>query len=149
MQAQAESRLHDAGIRVTPARIKVLVALLNAPSALTHQELLALLVGTDRVTLYRALDSLIGCGLAHKISGDDRAFRYGAGAMAEHHDDAHYRHGHFKCTGCGKVFCLQTTGKKRALLDRMQATLEGALSPGFQSHNVELTIKGWCAECAR
>ena len=147
-QSQAEARLRDAGIRTTAARINVLVTLLNAPSALTHHELLALLAGTDRVTLYRALDSLIAGGLAHKISGDDRAFRYGSGSVAEFQNDAHRHHGHFKCTGCGKIFCLKTTGKKRALLDKMQATLESTLAPGFQSHDVELTIKGWCAHCA-
>ena len=149
IRALAEAQLRDTGMRPTAARINVLATLLNASSALTHQELLARLAGIDRVTLYRALDSLITVGLSHKIAGGDRAFRYGAGAIADSTQATDHQHGHFKCTGCGKVFCLNSTARKRNILQKLQKSLEGELDAGFQSHNIELTLKGWCAECAR
>src|SRR5450830_1089882 len=84
-QALAEVRLRDAAVRVTQARVSVMAALLEARSAVSHQDIQDQLVDLDRVTLYRALDCLTEAGLAHKIASDDRIFRYNAGAGAEHH----------------------------------------------------------------
>ena len=146
---QAETQLRLAGVRATTVRIAVLAVLLGARNALTHLELLARLPGTDRVTLYRTLESLINAGLAHKIPGSDRAVLYGAGATSNADHAATHQHGHFQCTGCGKVFCLGHSDEKSALLLQLQKTLKQSLEPGFRSHDIELTIKGWCAECAR
>jgi Fur family ferric uptake transcriptional regulator len=140
MPAQAEARLRAASVRVTVARVKVLAALLGARRALSHQDLQDSFAGMDRVTLYRALDCLTDAGLAHKIAGDDRVFRYSAGA--EH--DAAQQHGHFKCTRCARVFCLDDMGETGLL----EKALRGSLGKGFRSHDIELTIKGWCADCA-
>ncbi|HEX2530352.1 MAG TPA: transcriptional repressor [Burkholderiaceae bacterium] len=119
------------------------------------------LIGMDRVTLYRALDCLVGAGLAHKIAGDDRVFRYSAGTEHANCKDSMHamqQHGHFKCTSCAKVFCLDGTVPTlpigaahqtySALHEELQNVLQKTLGNGFQSHNIELTIKGWCADCA-
>ena len=150
--ALAESQLRCASVRITPARVNVLAALLSAERAFSHQDVQDALAGMDRVTLYRALDCLTDAGLAHKIAGDDRVFRYSAGAdhghamASEHHlTPQHHQHGHFKCTRCAKVFCLDRLGDPAALHNALQQTL-GA---GFQSHDIEFIIKGWCAGCAR
>ncbi len=165
-QALAESRLREASVRVTAARVKVLAALLNARCAFSHQDVQDTLADMDRVTLYRALDCLTDAGLAHKISGDDRVFRYSAGTEhGEHgaathsaHSPVQHQHGHFKCTRCGKVFCLDSSGeagiasdsaKRQATLRKqLQSALQETLGKGFQSHDIELTIKGWCPDCA-
>ncbi|HEY4541520.1 MAG TPA: Fur family transcriptional regulator [Noviherbaspirillum sp.] len=146
---RAQSLLREAAVRVTPARINVLAALLDAARAYSHQDLQDALSGMDRVTLYRALDCLTEAGLAHKIAGDDRVFRYSAGNEHGSHEEApgvpHHQHGHFKCTRCAKVFCLDSSGEAALLRTALQETL----GRGFQSHDVEFTIKGWCADCAR
>lgn len=161
-QALAEAQLRDAAVRVTAARVKVLAALLATPSAASHQDLQARLGELDRVTLYRALDCLTDAGLAHKISGDDRVFRYSAGTEHGARDRPHaqHPHGHFKCTRCARVFCLEHGGdagqanpapaaNAQALLQQqLQQVLHQTLGDGFQSHDIELTIKGWCADCA-
>lgn len=147
--ALAETQLRDASVRITPARIKVLAALLDAQRAFSHQDMQDAFADMDRVTLYRALDCLTDAGLAHKIAGDDRVFRYSAGTERGHmRQDAshepHHQHGHFKCTRCAKVFCLDSIGEQGLLNDALQETL----GKGFQSHDIEFTIKGWCADCA-
>jgi len=144
--ARAEQLLRAARARVTSARIHVLAALLAAPRALTHQDVQETLHEMDRVTLYRTLDFLTEAGLAHKIAADDRVFRYSAGAEHGAHDAGapHHQHGHFKCTRCAKVFCLDSSGDGALLRDALQETL----GRGFQSHDIEFTIKGWCADCA-
>jgi Fur family ferric uptake transcriptional regulator len=151
--ALAETQLQNASVRVTAARVKVLAALLGAPRAFSHQDVQDTLADTDRVTLYRALDCLTDAGLAHKISGDDRIFRYSAGAERgpEHghgaRRDGHvpqHQHGHFKCTRCARVFCLNSIGDAELLQDALQETL----GKGFRGQDIEFTIKGWCADCA-
>lgn len=150
--ALAETQLRQASVRITAARVKVLAALLGAERAFTHQDVQDTFTDMDRVTLYRALDCLTDAGLAHKIAGDDRVFRYSAGA--EHagmpagsrsgQRMPHHQHGHFKCTRCAKVFCLDSIGEAEALHNALQQTL----GKGFHSHDIEFTIKGWCADCA-
>jgi Fur family ferric uptake transcriptional regulator len=155
----AETQLRDSSLRVTDARIKVLTALLGAPYAFSHQDVQDTLADMDRVTLYRALDCLTDAGLAHKIAGDDRVFRYNA--AVEHHDHGHkthaqqHQHGHFKCTRCARVFCIDSVGNESnaapteaTLRQQLQTALQATLGKGFQSHDIELTIKGWCADCA-
>jgi len=149
VQTLAESQLRDASVRITDARVKVLAALLAAERALSHQDVQDSFTDMDRVTLYRALDCLTDAGLAHKIAGDDRVFRYSAGAessMSAQDGDhtVQHQHGHFKCTRCAKVFCLDSIGDAAMLESALQETL----GKGFQSHDIEFTIKGWCAECA-
>lgn len=139
----AETQLRNASVRVTDARVKVLATLLDAQNAFSHQDMQDAFADMDRVTLYRALDCLTDAGLAHKIAGDDRVFRYSAGA--EHGDAPHHQHGHFKCTRCGKVFCLDSIVEAHLL----QNTLQESLGAGFRSHDIEFTIKGWCADCAQ
>jgi Fur family ferric uptake transcriptional regulator len=146
--ARAEAQLRAASVRITTARVNVLAALLDAQRAFSHQDVQDTFSGMDRVTLYRALDCLTDAGLAHKIAGDDRVFRYSAGAEHGSSNEAqapHHQHGHFKCTRCAKVFCLDSIGEADLLRD----ALEESLGKGFQSHDIEFTIKGWCADCAR
>ncbi|KAF3997303.1 Fur family transcriptional regulator [Glaciimonas immobilis] len=177
----AEGQLRLASVRITGARVNVLTALLEARCAVSHQDMQDLFVDMDRVTLYRALDCLTDAGLAHKIAGDDRVFLYSAGA--EHTESAssdplqpsahaQHQHGHFKCTRCGKVFCLDGSGEAGFLGDvlapvikdpagsatataspallrqHLQQALQESLGQGFEGHDIELTIKGWCADCA-
>jgi len=122
--------------RITSARSRVLAALLSAERALTHQEIAKRLDSQgilDRVTLYRTLDWLVDQGLAHRVSGEDRAWRFNASGAAEAHE-----HAHFKCTQCGQVFCL----------DEVSTAFAIQLPRGFQSRHIELSIKGVCNACA-
>lgn len=132
---QAESLLRACGGRVTPARRRVLAALLQAPQALTHHELecaLAEQEALDRVTLYRVLEWLVRQGLAHKIAGEDRIWRFNAVATPAH------RHAHFHCLRCHRVFCLET----------LPTPAELHLPEGFSAEGVELTVAGRCPHCA-
>lgn len=181
--AQAQVQLRAASVRVTPARVKVLAALLVARRTFTHQDMQDAFAELDRVTLYRALDCLIEAGLAHKIAGDDRVFRYSAGPdhlersaavmdarvpMASAPLPKQHQHSHFKCTRCARVFCLDDVGQAGLvpgvlsavddqaarlatipqLQTALQTALQSSLGAGFRSHDIELTIKGWCADCA-
>ncbi len=132
----AQDLIRKTGARVTNARIEILALLLKAESALSHAEIETLLpqaAGIDRVTVYRVLDWLTGEGLAHKISGDDRVWRFNTAADTHGHN-----HAHFKCTCCQSVICLDDLG----------SGWTPALPPGFTPQELDLTIKGLCAECS-
>jgi len=130
---RAHVALRATGERVTPARLRVYALLLESVRALSHHELESALgpdAPLDRVTLYRVLDWLVEQGLAHRVAGIDRVWRY---SIAR---DAHASHAHFQCKQCGKVICLGELPERRVPLPR-----------GFRSEAVELTVKGRCAEC--
>jgi Fur family ferric uptake transcriptional regulator len=131
----AEKLIRDTGDRLTNARIHVLAALLGAGRALTHNEIETRLNradGINRVTVYRVLEWLTKRGIAHKIAGEDRVWRFnvaGGGHTGQH--------AHFVCNGCGRVLCL----------DEVSEPPEPQLPAGFQLQDVELTVKGLCDAC--
>lgn len=121
--------------RPTPARVRVLDMLLKSSSALSHAELEERLSqdgALDRVTLYRVLDWLVEQGLAHKIEGYDRVWRYNATGREE------YGHAHFHCTRCSKVYCLNELRPSYAL----------TLPSGYRLQRAELTLHGLCPSCS-
>lgn len=149
---RAESMLRLAKVRVTDARMSVLTTLLLNRRALSHLEVQDALKDLDRVTLYRALDCLTDAGLAHKITGDDRVFRYSTGSEKLRPDSEsgiQHQHAHFKCTRCNKLFCLDDEQKVSSLKEQLHTTLQRTTRIGFQNHDIELTIKGWCISCSK
>ncbi|KAF7597894.1 MAG: hypothetical protein CGU29_16290 [Candidatus Dactylopiibacterium carminicum] len=130
------TRIHTLGARATPARIAVLDLLLLADHALSHHEVETALAahGFDRVTLYRVLDWLVETGLAHRITENDRVFRFNASHMERNHP----AHAHFRCEGCGRVFCLDSA-----------PVATPSLPPGFIGHQADLRISGKCSDCAK
>jgi Fur family ferric uptake transcriptional regulator len=137
LHGRAEALVRGTATRATRQRIEVLAMLLAARRALTHHEIerqVKRSLGMDRVTIYRVLDWLVARGLAHRIAGDDRVWRFNA---AE--DEHAQRHAHFKCNDCGEVICLQTTLAARNV----------PLPAGYRPQEIELTVKGLCAGCTR
>jgi Fur family ferric uptake transcriptional regulator len=126
--------LRSAGIKVTPGRVRVLEALLASHGPMSHANIEALLPDTDRVTLYRVLDSLVNCGLALRAVDARGIFRFSAsGARREHQG-----HVHFRCTECGGVFCLEASPPSPPKLPR-----------GFVLSEVEYDVRGVCAGCRK
>lgn len=131
----AEQSIRRTGARMTQPRVMVLKILLAAERALTHTEVesrLPAALGINRVTIYRVLEWLTEHGLAHKIAGEDRVWRFNA---ADHRHAG--PHAHFECSDCGQVLCLEPVEAKPAV----------RLPAGFRQQGVELTVKGICADC--
>jgi Fur family transcriptional regulator, ferric uptake regulator len=124
------------GARLTQPRTAVLAAMIGAHQALSHSDVIeALPAGheIDRVTVYRVLEWLTDMGIAHRIAGDDRVWRFtltSAGGSG-------HEHAHFACTQCGKVECLP----------KISTAAKFRLPRGYQLSDVELTIKGVCGHC--
>jgi Fur family ferric uptake transcriptional regulator len=96
----AEKKVRELGHRVTSARVLTLAKLIKAKKPMTHDELLVdFQTPMDRVTLYRVLDWLVTQGLAHRITAEDRVWRFMAGEAAGQHP-------HFYCENTGEMLCL-------------------------------------------
>ena len=83
-------------------------------------------------TVYKALETLVSCGLANKLTYGDDSARYDARM------DDHY---HARCLGCGNV------------RDVLSTSISGALpaiepSDGFRVEGYRLEVIGYCADCA-
>ena len=132
--SQFRDAIRDAGGRITPTRVQVMELLSRQERALSHNDIeaeLAKAMPIDRVTVYRVLDWLVERGLAHRVSGEDRVWRFRIS------DAAHAEHAHFECSRCGKVLCLETLSAKGLGLPKKLGLTA-----------TELTVKGVCAQCA-
>ena len=83
-------------------------------------------------TVYKALETLVSCGLAIKLSFGDGSARYDA------RTDDHF---HSRCLGCGSV------------RDVHGGSVAGALpaihpNDGFRVEGYRLEVVGYCSECA-
>ena len=132
-QAVAE-QIRRFGARATPARIRVLRALREAPTPLSHAEIEVRLgdMALDRVTLYRVLDWLVDSGLAHKSADANRVFRFSPAPAGEHAS-----HVHFRCEVCGGVYCLEAS-----------LPVVPKLPSGFSMTHMDFDLRGVCADCA-
>lgn len=134
-QEQAEEMIRRTGDRATSGRVRILAVLLAEQRAVTHHEIEERLSGgrrLDRVTLYRVLEWLNEKCFVHRVVSDDRVWRFRVNIDSHPH-----QHAHFKCTRCTTVICL----------DDLKARYDGPLPAGYRSQEVELTVKGLCAEC--
>lgn len=131
----ARELIADHGGRVTRTRVAVIETLQLASEPMSHEELgiklAAMEIPHDRVTLYRALDWLVEQGIARRIAGSDRAWRFEVVRPDSH------RHAHFHCDRCGRVVCLES----------LQPAAAVKLPDGFQLDRAELVLHGACATC--
>ena len=83
-------------------------------------------------TVYKALETLVSCGLARKLPYGDDSSRYDA-RMDEHF--------HARCLACGKVRDVAGGSLPRSL-----STIQP--SDGFRIEGYHLELVGYCADCA-
>ncbi|MCE5393555.1 MAG: transcriptional repressor [Acidithiobacillus sp.] len=132
---EASRRLRAIGLRPTRARTQILQALLEMAHPVSHLEIQERILAQwgesmDRVTLYRGLDWLVQQGLAHRITADDRVWRFSAVSPERP------AHPHFHCLRCGQVICLA---------DSQIPQLE--VPQNYLVQEVELVINGLCPHC--
>ena len=134
---EAERRVRAAGQRPTRARLQILQALLDLAQPVSHNEIQEYIAThwaqtMDRVTLYRGLDWLVQHQLTHRITADDRVWRFSA------INPEHPAHPHFHCLRCGQVLCLPDSQLP-----------EPKLPADYRVEEVEMVVNGVCPHCQR
>lgn len=133
--ADAQALIRARGERLTSPRAAVLAVLLGSGAALSHHEVEAALRASapvDRVTVYRVLEWLVETGLAHRVAGEGRTWRFGATPQP-----GESPHAHFSCTRCGHTVCLASVSVPKHI----------QVPAGFRAEAMELTVRGRCARC--
>jgi Fur family ferric uptake transcriptional regulator len=129
--------LSEHGLKNTPVRRKVLSFMEERKHAVSHAELEGAFNGdADRVTLYRALNTLEEKGIVHKVLDLNGIARYAMcqDACTVHiHNDQHL---HFHCNNCKNVFCLSVDDYPEVILPA-----------GFMLSKIQLSAEGICDNC--
>jgi len=91
-----------------------------------------LLPGISLATVYKSLETLVGCGLAVKLTYGDGSARYD-GRTDPHH--------HARCVACGKVQDVHGEVPEHHL-DEVRGSAEGFTVTGYR-----LELTGYCSAC--
>ncbi len=133
--------LHQFGLKVTPARLKVLEILMHSPAALSHSDITRRIDdrNLDKVTLYRTLNAFEKAGLAHKVATEDRNWLYALNLRMDNKAATGHDHAHFICDECDRIYCLPVHP-----VERQPAKVT---KRGFVIRSQEYRLHGTCPEC--
>jgi Fur family ferric uptake transcriptional regulator len=146
---EVQSRLERAGLRRTLATRAVVGLFLVRPgTSLTHAQALAALTarGLDinRVTLYRLLDRLAGCGVLLRQADEQRTWRFSLAPLAD--APASFAVPRFACDVCLRRFPLPPESGLSP--GAVQSVLQALAPLGHVVMRVNMSIHGTCASCA-
>ncbi len=129
--------LEDAGQRFTEQRAAVYRFLSATDTHPTADEVFLRvrrdLPGISLATVYKSLETLVGCGLAVKLTYGDASARYDARTDP---------HSHARCVACGKVVDIPGDVPAQDI-----STLR-AHADGFTITGYRLELTGYCPSCA-
>ncbi|MGH8950499.1 MAG: Fur family transcriptional regulator [Acidimicrobiia bacterium] len=137
---QVEEKLHEAGVRFTGGRRRVVAALERADGPRSAAELHQDLAGKVPVSsVYRTLAVLEDAGVVEPHHGARGITRYEiAEWLAGHHH-------HLVCMKCGAVEDIELPGQLEVQLERLVGKVSGLSSFTAGGHSLE--VDGLCARC--
>lgn len=128
--------LEESGQRFTEQRAAVFRFLRATEAHPTAEEVFVRVrsdvPGISLATVYKSLETLVGCGLASKLTYGDGSARYD-GRTDDHH--------HLRCLDCGVVFDLPDHVDADEV-DRLQSSAQGFRVTGYR-----LELTGFCPTC--
>ena len=133
MNQDLEAVLRNAHLRATAPRKSVFKALKNAPTPLTVAELIKLLPTTDKVSIYRTVDTFLQLGIITAVPQGWKP-RYELASPFKPH------HHHLYCTSCSQLIDIHASEIEDAII-------AVAKDHNFliQSHTFE--VSGLCQAC--
>lgn len=138
MNARIIKILEDCNIKPTPMRMLVLEQLILQGRNLSLTEIEDLLYPSDRITIYRTLQTFIKKGLVHSVDSVSNSSYY-ALCTDDCKSDLHFdNHPHFICESCKKITCNN---------DFSYIVNIKPDSPRYKLNKVEVTLKGLCPNC--
>jgi Fur family peroxide stress response transcriptional regulator len=129
--------LEASGQRFTEQRLAVFRFLVSTESHPTAEDVFMAVresaPGISLATVYKGLETLVGCGLAAKLTYSDGSSRY---------DGRTDPHPHARCLSCARVFDVPGP------LPVDPLPVAGASSEGFRVTGFRLEFTGYCETCA-
>lgn len=134
LRLQVETRMHAAGLKLTPQRFAVLDYLIRNHTHPTADQITARLNNrfprASRATIYNTLHALCEAGLVRELYVDGAVARYDA-LIEPHH--------HFVCRACGTLEDVQPAA--------VRAVPRCNLDEGYCVESYQLVMRGVCASC--
>ena len=131
-----EKILEKKQVRITAVRQLLLEFFVEKNKILGLVELEKAFPRADRITIYRTLKTFEEKGIIHSISNGTAEVKYALCnefcTPTQHVDN----HPHFQCVKCNRLECLESV-----LVPQIE------LPKGYSIENVEMTIRGICANC--
>jgi len=140
MNANIIRLLEASAVKPTPMRMLVLEQMLKQSSNLSLTELERLLYPSDRITIYRTLQTFVKSGIAHAIDTANSGSVYALCADGCSHEAHADQHPHFICENCKKISCCT---------DFIYTLQQKPNTQSYVINKIEMTIKGLCAECTK
>ncbi len=132
------SKLHEHKIKPTPMRMLVLEQMTLHGEGVSLNEMEHILIDSDRVTIYRTLQSFVKHGIVHSVDMVNRGTVYALCAgecTPEGHTDYH---SHFYCESCRKIDCTE---------DFPYTIVKTPSADKYMVNKIEVVIKGICPVC--
>lgn len=126
-------------LRLTRQRELILEGFLAVEEHISAEELYRIVSKKDTsiglATVYRTMNLLVDCGLAHELNFGDGQARY------EHVFD-HQHHDHLICNNCGKIVEFSSP-----MIEKLQEKI--SREKGFVVLNHKLELYGLCRDCKK
>lgn len=122
-------------LRSTPVRRAVIEFMQQQQGASSSHDLAAAIV-SDRVTLYRTLQTFEEVGLIHKVQDGSATDKYALCGDECGPKGHSHTHPHFRCDNCDSTFCLDQTRLPEPVLPK-----------GYQLRDVMIVYQGTCQDC--
>ncbi len=130
-----ENLLKEKKISNTPFRKEVLSIFTKYSNAIPLSIIEKELKKYNRITLYRTIKIFIEKGIIHEITLSGEESNY---AICQEECDTirhHHQHIHFKCNGCGIIFCVEVDKFPTIRL------------PEYKIDQLEIQATGLCKKC--
>lgn len=130
-----ETTLEQKGIKITPNRILVARFLDRSPNPVSMTDIEYAIDTLDKSSVFRVLTHFVDKDFVHVIDDGSGSLKYELcrGNAGHSMDDMHI---HFKCEGCGRVFCFESE------------QIPGINLPeGFSLFAANFVGKGLCPDC--
>lgn len=124
------------GVRVTPNRVLVAMALADEKRPLSMAELEERLETVDKSGIFRTLELFKDHHLVHAIEGGSEGTRYEL-CLSEDDENDDDVHVHFYCEKCHKTFCLKDMPIPKVPLPN-----------GYEATGSSYVLRGICPECS-
>ena len=132
--SEVKKILKSHNLRITDGRVDMLEFFLEHKRALTIKDIQDEFKDSDRVTIYRTINSFTDHGVIHKIPDESGIPSYGLCHETCDAEDHHHDHMHFKCNECGIIECLDQD-------------IPHIDIPGYKVSEANMILKGTCKTC--
>lgn len=136
LDEKARQMLAAANLYRTEGRVAILKVLLEARRPVRQDQIADRLPDktTNKVTIYRTLESLVDAGVVHRAFIQERAWHF---ELADHCSEKQC-HPHFTCSNCGTTHCLTD----------FSVPMAPSSYKGFVIQHQQVRLEGLCPACA-